>query len=313
MWGTTEYFAPEVYERAYGFQADVWSLGCILYEMLTGHLAFPCRDRSLSLVKRALFHGVYKPKRLFEQRSGWRKLSREARSLIKGMLKRNPVKRLDIEECLSHPWLKLAEEEIVVNVDEYKSVSIKVNCDIDVPLPDFVQGSYLKRSEYLTRRNAKREGVLLVGQQSVVASVETESGEVRGEVSSVVSLVDKIPNRLKRDERLVRQTSKITKEDVGKFDTVPHVMSQKENEEVMDSHAKPLLAAQVGEGEETVIKSLEGAAKAREHIENDDEEEGKGKIRTATGGIVHSAIVLLTLFAFAGNAAFLVYVFWLSK
>eukprot|EP01039_Chlorochromonas_danica_P010626 gene10626-11777_t len=149
--------------------------------------------------------------------------------------------------------------------------------------------------------------------KSVVASVETESGEVRGEVSSVVSLVDKIPNRLKRDERLVRQTSKITKEDVGKFDTVPHVMSQKENEEVMDSHAKPLLAAQVGEGEETVIKSLEGAAKAREHIENDDEEEGKGKIRTATGGIVHSAIVLLTLFAFAGNAAFLVYVFWLSK
>lgn len=154
--------------------------------------------------------------------------------------------------------------------------------------------------------------ILLVGQLPVLAS---ERGEVRGELVGVESLVDKVPNRLKRDERLLRQTSKTTQVDSGKLvDAVPHVIiSEKENEEIADSPAKPLLAAQVNEGEESVIKSLEGAAKAREDIENDDEEEGKGKIRTATGGIVHSAIVLLTLFAFAGNAAFLVYVFWLSK
>ncbi len=44
MWGTKEYFAPEVIEQAYGPQADVWALGCVLYEMLVGEQAFPVRE-----------------------------------------------------------------------------------------------------------------------------------------------------------------------------------------------------------------------------------------------------------------------------
>jgi serine/threonine protein kinase len=41
MWGTKEYFAPELIQRAYGPQADLWSIGCIVYEMLSGDVAFP--------------------------------------------------------------------------------------------------------------------------------------------------------------------------------------------------------------------------------------------------------------------------------
>jgi serine/threonine protein kinase len=44
MWGTAEYFAPEVIHQAYGPQADVWALGCVLYEMLCGEQAFPTRE-----------------------------------------------------------------------------------------------------------------------------------------------------------------------------------------------------------------------------------------------------------------------------
>jgi len=44
MWGTKEYFAPEVINQAYGPQADVWALGCVLYEMLSGEQAFPVRE-----------------------------------------------------------------------------------------------------------------------------------------------------------------------------------------------------------------------------------------------------------------------------
>lgn len=44
MWGTKEYFAPEVVDMAYGPQADVWALGCVLYEMLSGEQAFPVLD-----------------------------------------------------------------------------------------------------------------------------------------------------------------------------------------------------------------------------------------------------------------------------
>lgn len=34
MWGTKEYFAPEMIKQQYGPQADVWALGCMMYEML---------------------------------------------------------------------------------------------------------------------------------------------------------------------------------------------------------------------------------------------------------------------------------------
>jgi serine/threonine protein kinase len=43
MWGTKEMFAPELIDQAYGPQADMWSIGCILYEMLIGRQAFPIR------------------------------------------------------------------------------------------------------------------------------------------------------------------------------------------------------------------------------------------------------------------------------
>jgi serine/threonine protein kinase len=44
LWGTKEYFAPEVINEAYGPQADVWACGCILYEILCGYQAFPIRS-----------------------------------------------------------------------------------------------------------------------------------------------------------------------------------------------------------------------------------------------------------------------------
>ena len=42
MWGTKEYFAPELIDQAYGPQADLWALGCILFEMLCGHQGQQC-------------------------------------------------------------------------------------------------------------------------------------------------------------------------------------------------------------------------------------------------------------------------------
>lgn len=108
MWGTKEYFAPEVYKKAYGPQVDVWSLGCVLYELLTGETPFPVREREQSKIERYLLNGGVKSKRYFELRPGWQELSAEARDLIHKMLKVNPKRRLSVEECLAHPWIVTA-------------------------------------------------------------------------------------------------------------------------------------------------------------------------------------------------------------
>ena len=49
------------------------------------------------------------------------------------------------------------------------------------------------------------------------------------------------------------------------------------------------------------------------NLNDPEESESTRGIRTATGGIVNTIMIILTCIAFAGNGAFLVYVFWLSK
>ena len=50
--GTPNYISPEVIQnRPYGLQADLWSLGCIMYALLTGTPPFECSTVQDTLVR----------------------------------------------------------------------------------------------------------------------------------------------------------------------------------------------------------------------------------------------------------------------
>ena len=102
MWGTPTHYAPELIDRAYGPQADMWSLGCVIYEMLTGYEAFPSKE---GMERRDLYenikHADYDKKRLNDLR-----ISAEAQDLLGKILQPDPVVRLSASECLKHPWLR---------------------------------------------------------------------------------------------------------------------------------------------------------------------------------------------------------------
>lgn len=88
MVGTPYYIAPEVLKKQYGLKCDIWSLGVIMYILLSGYLPFA--GNSASDVFKKISSGKYN----FDQ-DEWKNVSDEAKDLISHMLVLEPKKRFD--------------------------------------------------------------------------------------------------------------------------------------------------------------------------------------------------------------------------
>ncbi|KAJ3204106.1 hypothetical protein HDU67_009773, partial [Dinochytrium kinnereticum] len=94
MCGTPNYISPEIVSRQpYGLSADFWSLGCMLYTVLTGKPPFDSKvvKNTLDKVTRAEYT-------LPDH------LSASARDLIQKLLMKEPQKRLPLAQVMRHPW-----------------------------------------------------------------------------------------------------------------------------------------------------------------------------------------------------------------
>lgn len=111
--GTPEYLAPEILNRqGHGRAVDWWSLGALLYEMLTGLPPFYCQDRE------RLFEKIRKAELRYPEST-----SHDAKNLLRGLLTKDPTRRLgsgpkDADDIKPHPffvsvqWDKLQRGEI---------------------------------------------------------------------------------------------------------------------------------------------------------------------------------------------------------
>lgn len=77
----------------------------------------------------------------------------------------------------------------------------------------------------------------------------------------------------------------------------------------------PKLYHTLSDGENKLHRSLltDAAPSVNFVVEEVGTDDKPVVIRTATGGFINTVMIILTIFAFLGNGAFLVYVFWLSK
>lgn len=97
--GSRMYQAPEVLNgHPYGLACDMWSLGVILYSLLSGSFPFTAPSESLltGMIKRGVYH--FSGER-------WRGVSREAKHLVVGLLQVEPSRRASIGDVLSHSWM----------------------------------------------------------------------------------------------------------------------------------------------------------------------------------------------------------------
>jgi calcium-dependent protein kinase len=95
--GTASYIAPEVITGGYSTQCDTWSLGVVMYLLLSGEQPFE-GSSSQEIIKKIVV-GKY----AFSNDS-WRHISDSAKDLISQMLTLSQYHRISLKEALKHPW-----------------------------------------------------------------------------------------------------------------------------------------------------------------------------------------------------------------
>ncbi|KAL7331448.1 Serine/threonine-protein kinase, variant 2 [Mucor circinelloides] len=117
--GSPIYMAPEVLKgEPYNYKADLWSLGVVLYELMTGHTLF----RSTDMENLRTTVDAYKDSIPFKE--GKYVYSSELKDLTKVLLKRCPDDRASCEEFCH--YVKLISQK-----DQHKGVTGAVNSLID--------------------------------------------------------------------------------------------------------------------------------------------------------------------------------------
>jgi len=99
--GSPYYVAPEVLDRHYGPEADIWSAGVILYILLCGAPPFWAET------VQGIFEKVMEGEPPSFDSDPWPNISEGAKDLIRKMLNPDPKKRLSASEVLKHPWIRV--------------------------------------------------------------------------------------------------------------------------------------------------------------------------------------------------------------
>ena len=144
--GTPYYISPEIWEeKPYDYKCDIWSVGCIIYEMCT--LRPPFRGTSLKELYRNIKNGYYIPIS--------NNYSKDIRDIISMMLVIDSKKRASAEELLNSniikKWIKIIKGENFDNeIGSSNMNNIKANLIRTIKMPKNLGdiNQYLPKKRY---------------------------------------------------------------------------------------------------------------------------------------------------------------------
>ena len=107
--GTPYYAAPEIWsDQPYDYKCDIWSVGCIIYQMATLHVPF--KGTSMQQLFKNIMKGVYNPIP--------NRYSNDLKEIIKIILCMNPAKRPSAYDLLNNDIIVKKIKEVGLNSEE---------------------------------------------------------------------------------------------------------------------------------------------------------------------------------------------------
>lgn len=121
--GTFLYIAPEILaNNSYNEKCDIWSLGILLYVLISGSL--PVSKTIKNSENHELLLKYYEENDIDYNGEVWNKISVECFDLIKSLLKHDPNERPSAAEILNHQWFDLMLDDSYI-IDKNLTSSLK--------------------------------------------------------------------------------------------------------------------------------------------------------------------------------------------
>lgn len=170
--GTPLYMAPElVQEQPYNHSADLWSLGCILYELYYGKPPF-YTDKLYTLINQIVHDPV-----LYEA-----PITSDFKNFLKGLLTKTSSRRLNWPDLLTHPFVAFTSSDegwltaIHSNENRMRQRMEQLKCC------RYTAASFLKNKLIPTKSHTSHE----IFNTKTVDSLKTGNGEVISRVLKVL-------------------------------------------------------------------------------------------------------------------------------
>lgn len=114
--GSPVYVSPEmILHEQYSEKTDIWSIGVLLFFMLTGH--YPFYSKSMTKLMYLIVNSTLE----FHDA-----ISSSAQNLIRQMLAKDQNMRISIDNILSHQWITEWESLETIDMEKFHNIDIKL-------------------------------------------------------------------------------------------------------------------------------------------------------------------------------------------